>query len=127
MPNEDQLVCIANNGYNVVVNLALKDSPGVLSNESSLVTALGMQYFHIPVIWEDPQQSDLDHFFKTMQKCQDQKVFVHCVLNMRVSVFVFLYRVMVLKQDVETANQDLLRIWVPDHTWQAFINLNFRS
>ena len=120
------MACIANNGYEVLINLALLDSPGALPNEDTLVTALGLQYFHIPVVWESPQPSDLDQFFKTMQRNQSRKVFVHCVLNMRVSVFVFLYRVMVLKENAEKVYQDLLRIWVPDHTWRDFIGLNYQ-
>ena len=126
MPKEGQLACIANNGYEVLINLALLDSPGALPNEDTLVTVLGLQYFHIPVVWESPQPSDLDQFFKTMQRNQNRKVFVHCVLNMRVSVFVFLYRVMVLKENAEKVYQDLLRIWVPDHTWRDFIDLNYQ-
>jgi hypothetical protein len=43
---------------------------------------------------------------------------------MRVSAFIFLYRVIILKQSVEIARQDMLKIWQPDETWQKFINDN---
>ena len=75
MPREEQMACIARNGYEVLINLALVDSPGALLDEDSLVTALGLQYFHIPVVWESPQPSDLIQFFEAMQRCQNRKVF----------------------------------------------------
>ena len=40
---------------------------------------------------------------------------------MRVSAFVFLYRVLVERVDIETAREDLHAIWIPDGVWDAFI------
>ena len=45
---------------------------------------------------------------------------------MRVSVFVYLFRVIYLKEAPEVAFQDLLEIWQPDDTWQAFIEFGFK-
>ena len=90
MPARDQFSCIADAGYQVVINLALSDSPGAIPEENILITHLGMTYVHIPVVWEQSQLSDLDQFFATLQQLQSQKIFVHCVLNMRKSVFVYL-------------------------------------
>jgi protein tyrosine phosphatase (PTP) superfamily phosphohydrolase (DUF442 family) len=123
-PDENQFVWLRDFGYQVVINLALKDSPQALPDEEKTVTDLGLIYFHIPVIWEAPTRKNLQQFFNTMQQFQDKKIFVHCVLNMRVSAFIFLYRVIILKQSVEIARQDMLKIWQPDETWQKFINDN---
>ena len=106
-------------GYEVLINLALLDSPGALPNEGTLVTVLGLQYFHIPVVWESPQPSDLDQFFKTMQRNQNRKVFVHCVLNMRVSVFVFLYRIKLYQLAFLSKNKLVL---IPEINKNAFFN-----
>jgi len=122
MPLRTQFSCIADNGYQVVINLALNESLGAISDESNLVTVLGMKYVHIPVVWENPTISDLDQFFASMQQFHDSKTFVHCVLNMRVSVFVFLYRVIYLHEDHENAYQDVLRIWQPDVIWQSLMD-----
>jgi len=105
----------------------LDESPGAITDEGEVVTSLGMKYIHIPVIWESPQISDLEQFFTSMQKVKGLKVFVHCVLNMRVSVFVYLYRVIYLKEDPEVAFQDLLEIWHPDNTWQELIDTALKS
>lgn len=122
MPLRTQLNCIADNGYQVVINLALNESPGTISDEGNLVTTLKMKYIHIPVVWENPTISDLDQFFESMQQFHESKTFVHCVLNMRVSVFVFLYRVIYLHEDQEDAYQDVLKIWKPDAIWQSLMD-----
>ncbi len=92
-----------------------------------MVTRLRMKYIHLPVVWESPQISDLDQFFTIMQQSAGYKVFVHCVLNMRVSVFVYLYRVIFLMEDPKIAFQDLLEIWQPDDLWQAFIDTALKN
>lgn len=122
MPKVDQIKSIADAGYQAVINLALDESPGAISDERELVILLGMKYIHIPVVWESPQISDLEQFFTIMQQLAGQKIFVHCVLNMRVSVFVYLFRVISVKEDPEVAYQDLLAIWQPDKTWQDLMD-----
>jgi hypothetical protein len=78
------------------------------------------------VIWEHSQPSDLEKFIDSMQQFCGVKFFVHCVLNLRVSVFVYLYRVIVLQEISTTAHDDLLKIWQPDETWQTFINATLK-
>ena len=47
---------------------------------------------------------------------------VHCVLNYRASAFVFLWRVLRRGEAPEAARLDMLSVWQPDETWQAFID-----
>ncbi|MFQ4139105.1 protein tyrosine phosphatase family protein [Nodosilinea sp. PGN35] len=121
-PTAEQFKAIAEAGYAVVVNLALSTSDHAIANEAELVKSLGMTHFHIPVVWEAPTPTDLEIFFKVMDRNRDVKVFVHCALNMRVSAFVYLYRVLCLGVDPEVAIADLHSIWHPNPTWQAFID-----
>ena len=121
-PTPQQFEAVAQAGYTVVVNLALSTSDHAIANEAELVSSLGMTHFHIPVVWEAPTPADLAIFFKVMEKNQDRSVFVHCALNMRVSAFVYLYRVLRLGVDSSVALADLHRIWQPNPTWQAFID-----
>ena len=79
-----------------------------------------MVYVHIPVVWEGPTEADLAEFFATMDRYSGRRVFVHCVLNYRVSVFVMLYRVLQLGQDVEAAWQSVRQIWEPNDVWLRF-------
>jgi hypothetical protein len=50
------------------------------------------------------------------------RTFVHCVLNMRVSVFIFLYRVIVDREDRDSCWMEVMKIWEPDDVWQTFID-----
>lgn len=120
-PTEAQFSTIRESGYQVVVNLARPDSPNALSNEQAIVESLGMQYIHIPVIWENPTFEDISRFFSVMETNADKSVFVHCAANMRVSTFVYLYRLVHAGMSEEQAKQDLHRIWTPNETWQTFI------
>ncbi len=119
-PSVEQFSHIKEAGYQVVVNLALKDSSNALRNEKEIVEAEGMQYIHIPVIWENPTEDKLQEFIQVMKTNVDQKVFVHCAANKRVSAFIYLYR---RSQDIgdEVAKKDLHQIWIPNETWQQFI------
>lgn len=121
-PTAAQFKAVADAGYAVVINLALSTSDNALPHETELVKSLGMTHFHLPVVWEAPTQGDLALFFRLMDRNRHLKVFVHCALNMRVSVFVYLYRVLHLRESEPTAAADLRRIWQPNPTWQAFID-----
>ncbi|MGD9146123.1 MAG: protein tyrosine phosphatase family protein [Anaerolineae bacterium] len=120
-PTAEQFSDIQTAGYEVVVNLAMPDSTNALPNEAELVREQGMEYVHIPVVWEDPGDDDLDRFFRTMAQARGRKVFVHCVVNWRVSCFVYLYRVVELGIAMKRAEQSLLRIWKPEPVWQGFL------
>ncbi len=117
MPNKEQLQIIGGAGYHSVINLALNTSPGAIPNEKEILNSSGVMYYHIPVIWESPQKTDFEKFASIMQTLRKEKTFVHCVLNMRVSIFVYLYRVLFLKEAPDLAYQDVLKIWEPDHIW----------
>jgi protein tyrosine phosphatase (PTP) superfamily phosphohydrolase (DUF442 family) len=121
-PTAEQFSDIEAAGYKVVVNLAMPDSTNALPNEVELVREQGMEYVHIPVVWEDPRDVDLDRFFEVMALYRDQKVFVHCALNWRVSSFVYLFRVTQQGVPMEVAVESLGKIWKPNLIWQRFID-----
>src|SRR4051812_47455597 len=93
-PTAEQLRSIKEAGFEAVVNLALPTSDNAIADEGSLVTKLGMAYAHIPVNFQAPKPEDFRAFSKVMQAFEDRPMFVHCAANMRVSAFVFLYRVL---------------------------------
>jgi len=120
-PAPEQFADIRAASYQVLVNLALLTSSNALPNERELVTAQGMEYVHLPVVWEAPTPQDLEQFFGVMERYRDKKVFVHCAMNYRVSSFVFLYRVMRLGVPPEVAQEALRKVWEPNATWKDFI------
>lgn len=121
-PTIEQFAAIKNAGYNVVINLAVPTSEGAIANEREIVESLGMQYFHIPVIWDNPTIDDFNQFSNVMQTHSDQSIFVHCAKNMRVSAFVYLYRRSHENVSEEQAKADLYKIWRPNSIWQEFID-----
>lgn len=118
-PTAEQFAHIAEAGYEYDINL---DSAAAVIEEDKLVAENGLGYFHIPVIWKEPKQSDLDLFFDVMDILKGKKVFVHCAANARVSAFVYLYRICRLGVDPETAKKDLNALWEPDGVWLEFID-----
>lgn len=120
-PTESQFAAIKASGYQVVVNLALTSSPNALPNESEIVESLGMEYVHIPVVWENPTLDNVARFFNIVEANAGQPIFVHCAANMRVSAFVYLYRLLREQISNEQATQDLHKIWIPNENWQTFI------
>ena len=121
-PTAEQFAAVRAAGYEVVINLARSDSTNALADEGDLVKAQGMAYVHIPVVWEAPTLDDLARFFDEMEGCQGKKVFVHCAINMRVSCFVLLYRVLRLGVPLKDAVQMVHHIWEPNAVWQAFVD-----
>lgn len=121
-PQQEDFNAIANAGIKTIINLAMPDSDKAITEEGAIVTALGMNYIHIPVVWTSPQEEQFNLFRKILNAQADDKILVHCMLNWRVSSFIYLYKVLELNIDQENAQEALLKVWEPDKNWQAFID-----
>jgi uncharacterized protein (TIGR01244 family) len=127
-PTEAQLQEIAAAGFKTVVNLALHDDPRYsLPDEAGTVRSLGMRYVHIPVQFAAPTKQDLTEFFVAMKAHEGQKVWVHCAANIRVSVFLGLYRVIEQRWEREVAFTQLSELWQPNEVWSSFIESALES
>ncbi len=122
-PNRDQFADIAAAGYRAVVNLAPPTSDRAIADEGSIVTGLGMSYHQIPVDFAVPTRSDLEAFFALMDAYRSSKVFVHCVVNARVSAFSYHYLRQRLGLDEAAASTNLLQRWRQDMdpVWTDFL------
>jgi protein tyrosine phosphatase (PTP) superfamily phosphohydrolase (DUF442 family) len=120
-PTAEQFADVRAAGYEFVVNLAMRNSTNALPDEREVVTGLGMDYVHIPVVWEAPSVDDARRFFDAMDAAAGRKVFVHCAMNMRVSAFMYLYRTVRERVDPDVAAADLHRLWTPNAVWQQFL------
>lgn len=115
-------------GVKTVINLALADSPGALADESQLMADAGLAYIHIPVPFDAPGDSHFAAFALAMEAAGGEPVHVHCVMNWRVSAFVYRWhrsRGMPENEALET----MRRQWDPassDHkdapAWRRFID-----
>jgi protein tyrosine phosphatase (PTP) superfamily phosphohydrolase (DUF442 family) len=122
-PEEHQFKAIAKAGYQVVINLAMPNSENAIPEEGNIVTALTMTYVHIPVPFDAPTAAHLRTFINTMTAFSHQKVWVHCVLNYRVSAFLFQYQRLALHAAPDEAKKVMLPMWQPNAVWQAFMAL----
>jgi protein tyrosine phosphatase (PTP) superfamily phosphohydrolase (DUF442 family) len=120
-PREGQLATIAGEGYKVVVNLGLADGRYALKDEASSVTALGMQYHHVPVIFDEPKMDELASFIELVSTHANEKTFVHCAANYRASVFTGLYLFASNQMDEDQVQDFVDEIWRPDAVWQDFL------
>ena len=122
MPRPEHFEEIARAGFKTVINLALPTSDNAMANEGDLVARSGMSYVHIPVLFDAPKRSDYERFKNVLNAVRSEPVFAHCAANMRVSAFMFLYRVRSGLAAREHAELDLLKVWTPDPVWRAFID-----
>lgn len=121
MPARRQFAAIAEAGFGAVVNLAPPDTFGVHEDEQALVERQGMRYFNLPIDFAAPRAEDYERFAAILRQNRDQRILVHCHLNMRASTLVFLYRVVELGEDPDRAFDDVARMWQPDAPWQKFM------
>ena len=126
-PKIEEFDLIKDEGFEVVINLALCNASNAIENEDKVVTNLGMSYFHIPVNFENPKASDLKLFINVMQSLGANKVWVHCAKNYRVSAFMYVYHKYVLKTPFENIDLSIFNIWNPDKSWQELMKITLED
>ncbi|MCH1460646.1 MAG: protein tyrosine phosphatase family protein, partial [Luminiphilus sp.] len=122
---EAQFSLVKEAGYTTVINLAPESHENALGNEDEILERMGIRYIHLPVVFTNPTREDFDRFVDALESCDDDRIWVHCAANMRVSAFVFKYRTERLGWSSHEAETDLHRIWEPGKVmgvWQTFID-----
>ena len=107
-PQEHEYEYISNSGYEIVINLTANDK--TQQNEDTIISKCNMTYIHIPVDWENPTVESMRLFLELLKNLhrQKRKIFIHCVKNYRVSMFVYKY-----KKDILNQNDAIL--FIPDN------------
>ncbi len=115
---------IAGSGHQVVVNLAMPEHEKSIANEGEIVSALGMTYLHIPVPFDDPREEQYELFCDCMDALIDKRVWVHCIVNARVSAFLFRYLQTHRGFSASQAKTPVLEAWLPrmDRVWSDFVS-----
>lgn len=120
-PSEEQLPKLCTIGVTYVINLGLHTHERALLDEAASVANLGMTYIHIPVEFDAPTEEDFTRFCQAMTVVGDAKIHVHCIVNARVSAFLYRYHRDVLCMDEPQARKAMDAIWQPGGVWAAFI------
>ncbi len=120
-PTAEQLELLNAEGFERIIYLAFTTSSTAIAKEDEIVRELGMEYIHVPVVWEKPTASDFYTFVALMQREPEKKTLLHCQVNFRASSFSFLYRVLYQDVPMDDAKADLDTVWQPDEIWQELI------
>ena len=120
-PSAEELKLLHDAGYERIIYIAFTNSRDAIEAEDEIVKNLGMEYVHIPVIWEAPTSADFYAFADVMQRYPDKKSLLHCQVNFRASAFSFLYRVIFDGVPVAEAKSDMNSVWEPNDTWRMLI------
>ena len=123
-PNKQQLKLLSKKDYKVVINLAPSAIvKGRILNEEEILKSQKVNYIHIPVDFNNPTKSDFKKFVLNIEKYKNEKIWVHCAANMRVSAFTYKYRRDILNLDHDEIIDDLKAIWIPNKVWKSFLKL----
>jgi len=120
-PTEKQFHSIRNAGFTTVINLLPHDTENSLENEDKLLWRLGLRYIHIPVRFI-PKEEAFHQFVESMETAANEKIWIHCAANARVSAFLYRYRCSVLGEEPSIVKQDLHKIWTPFGIWKKFLH-----
>jgi len=108
-------------GIQHIINLAPPTSSNALQGEAEFISSLGINYFQIPVTWDNPELEKLKTFIRLLSILQGQKTWVHCAKNMRASAFIYLFRKLYLSETEAVAAIPMQDIWQPNEIWTTFI------
>ena len=119
LPDKTHFIALKQQGVTKVIDLI----PGDRTEEIQLTKELNLAYFNIQVEWQNPTLANFQQYVAAMQQSPTEgKTLTHCKLNWRGATFTYLYRVTQLGHSRADAEQDMLAIWQPNETWQAFID-----
>ena len=126
-PKVEELELIVNEGFEVVINLAVNTTSNALDNEDKIVSSLNMSYIHIPVDFENPKISDLKLFLNILQALGANKVWIHCAKNYRVSAFMYVYHKYILHTPFEQIDLSIFDMWQPSSVWQELMKVQLED
>jgi len=116
-PKPEQFPLIANAGFTAIINLAAATSTGYLPEEAEFCARAGLDFTWQPVAWDAPALADYRKFQQWLDANRHRRVWVHCALNMRASLFCALYRVIREGLPLEKARKGVFEVWEPNEIW----------
>jgi len=120
-PTAEALTGLKAQGFEAVIYLAPPTVPDAVPDEQLIVTRQGLVFINIPIRFDNPTEADFEKFASALRELGRHKVLVHCQINLRASVMVFLYRAIVLKEEPRVAYESVAGVWSPDVNWRRLI------
>lgn len=126
-PSADALANLKALGFEADIYLAPPTIPDAVRDEQLIVTRQSLTFINIPIKFDNPTEADFETFASLLQGLGNRKTLVHCQVNLRASSMVFLYRVIILKEDPQLAYQGVAGVWVPEGPWRRLIEGQLRK
>ena len=121
-PTVDQFKIVADNAYQHVINIGMPDHPDAVPNEGELVTRLGLNYLHLPVPFGNPEPRHVKWFCNMLSQISEEKVFIHCIMNYRVSAFMYHYLSKFEKLDEASSRSPIFETWKLEPEWEELMS-----
>jgi protein tyrosine phosphatase (PTP) superfamily phosphohydrolase (DUF442 family) len=120
-PTAESLASLASQGFGAVIYLAPLTVSDAVPGEPEIVRKQGLEFVNIPIEFGTPTAADFQSFIVAMNRFRDRKVLVHCQVNMRASSMVFLYGVVVGRENPEQAYEAVAKVWSPSGAWKKLL------
>ncbi len=122
-PSAQWLGTLKQQRIDAVLYLAPPTVGDALATEPDIVRDQGLIFVNVPVVWDRPSAADYRVFERQIRSWRTQRlsVLVHCQVNMRASVFSFLYLVINEGAVPEEAWSAVSRLWTPYGPWKRLV------
>ena len=110
-PSRAQLQQLSDAGFQAVVHIASASLRDGVHDEAIIVGAQAVRYVRILVDPDALTNANVRELSAALAQFQSQKVLVHCERNVLASTFVFLYRVLDLREPAGQAIADVEKAW----------------
>ncbi|MFK7856750.1 MAG: protein tyrosine phosphatase family protein [Granulosicoccus sp.] len=110
-PKQSHLESASEDGLEVVINIVPSSEAIYNPREKEILEKQGIEYFHTPVNWKSPKESEIRSFLNAMDEVGDRKVLVHCWANARASALIHVYQMTQSSDNAEARYTNLNKVW----------------
>ena len=93
-PSIEALADLKAQGVRAIINLRVPTEYAGAVEEEARAKALGLRYFNIPVVYQDPKDEQVDEFLKLTDDPANRPAFIHCTAAIRAGAFWLIRRVL---------------------------------
>ena len=106
-PTEKEFLLIKEMGFEVIINLRPESEMLYDFDEKLIVESLGMKYVQIPMTFDTLNNEIISKLFQILEEENRRNLFIHCHHNIRASVLLALYQIIILGWKTEDAYKEL--------------------
>jgi protein tyrosine phosphatase (PTP) superfamily phosphohydrolase (DUF442 family) len=126
-PSAEALAGLSRAGFQAVIYLAPSTVSDAVAAEPEILRRQGIEFIHIPIPFGKPEEHHFVAAAEALSRLASKKVLVHCQVNMRASVIVFLYRTIKQKQSPPLAYESVAKVWSPEGPWRELLVAQLRK